>query len=661
MSELDRRNFLRYLLGGAAALAFDWSSFPIASALADGYDRSVVVLGIDGMDPHLVERFVRMGRMPTFRRLMDEGSFSPLGTTIPPQSPVAWSSFITGHDPGGHGIFDFVHRNPENYMPVFSLSHVDEPPRIITLGDWTIPISSGKAVLLRKGTPFWHMLDRSSVPYQIYKLPSNFPPTECDGKTLSGLGTPDLAGTYGTFSFYTDDPQFSSMQVSGGAIYPVTVQGGEIKAELIGPESTLRKERPPLRAPFTVHIDQISRAARITLGGSQMILKEGEWSGWARVPFDVIGPFHKLKGICRFYLKSIEPHFRLYVSPLNIDPSDPALPLSTPGGFAAEIGKRIGPFYTQGMAEDTKALEWGILNDAEYIRQSDIVLEERKRLLDFALDTYRGGLLFFYISTLDLGQHVLWRCMDESHPNHTPEAARHRGQIEEYYVEMDRIVAHVLERIPRDATIAVMSDHGFAPYYRHVNINTWLLQNGYLELAGGAVPGRATLLADAHWRKTRAYALGINSLYVNLRGREGKGIVRPGAEYEELVDELSTRLLDLKDPATGAHPIKNVYRTAEVYHGDETPNAPDLVIGYRSGYRSSDQSALGEIAGEAISLNLSKWSGDHCMAPDEIPGILVTNRQLRVGNPLISDFPATILGLFGIDSGGLPSSSREII
>jgi predicted AlkP superfamily phosphohydrolase/phosphomutase len=661
MNELDRRNFIRYLLGGAAALAFDWGSLPIAPALATGHDRSVVVLGIDGMDPHLVERLVRTGRMPAFRRLMEAGSFSPLGTTIPPQSPVAWSSFITGQDPGGHGIFDFVHRNPENYTPVFSLSHVDEPPRVITIGDWTIPVSSGKAVLLRKGTAFWKLLDRRGVPYHIYKIPSNFPPTECDGETLSGLGTPDLVGTYGTFSFYTDDPQFSSMQVSGGAIYPVTARGGTIEAELVGPENTLRKERPALRAPLQVHIDRLSRAARITAGGSEIILKEGEWSGWATVSFDVIGPLHRLKGICRFYLKSIEPYFRLYVSPLNIDPSDPALPVSTPGDFASKIGSRIGSFYTQGMAEDTKALEWGVLDDAEYIRQSDIVLEERKMLLDFALDRYRGGFLFFYISTLDLGQHVLWRCMDENHPNHTAEAARHRGQIEEYYIEMDRIVAHVLERIPGDATFAVMSDHGFAPYYKHVNINTWLLHNGYLELKGGATPGRATLLSDAYWRKTRAYALGINGLYVNLRGREGKGVVRPGAEHEELVAELSARLLDLRDPETGARPIKSVYRTGEVYHGSETAKAPDLVIGYRSGYRCSDQSALGEIAGETITLNLSKWSGDHCMAPDEIPGILVANRPLRVADPRLSDFPATILSLFGIDSGDLPSSSREII
>ncbi|HER43580.1 MAG TPA: hypothetical protein ENO08_03885, partial [Candidatus Eisenbacteria bacterium] len=367
------------------------------------------------------------------------------------------------------------------------------------------------------------------------------------------------------------------------------------------------------------------------------------------------------KGICRFYLKSIEPYFRLYVSPLNIDPSDPALPISTPSGFSGDIAEGTGPFYTQGMAEDTKALEWGVLDDAEYIRQSDIVLEERKRLLEFALDRYRGGLLFFYISTLDLGQHVLWRCADEAHPNHTPEAARHSGQIEAYYIEMDRILARVLQRVPRDATVAVMSDHGFAPYYRHVNLNTWLVQNGYLDLAGGAAPGRAALLTDAHWRRTRAYALGINGLYVNLLGREGKGVVRPGAEYGELVAELASRLLDLRDPETGARPIKSVYRASEVYHGKETAGAPDLVIGYRSGYRCSDQSALGEIAGEVTSPNLGKWSGDHCMAPDEIPGTLVTNRPLRLADPRLSDFPATILSLFGIASGDLPTSSREII
>ena len=237
MSEMDRRNFLKYLLGGAAALTFDWGSLP--DALAGGHERSVVILGIDGMDPRIVERLVSEGRLPTFRRLMREGSFSPLGTTIPPQSPVAWSSFITGHDPGGHGIFDFVHRNPEDYTPAFSLSHVDEPPRVITLGEWTIPVSPGKAVLLRKGVPFWRTLDRGRVPYHIYKIPADFPPSECDGETLSGLGTPDLLGTYGTFSFYTDDPQFSSMRISGGAIYPVTVRGGTVEAELLGPGNTV--------------------------------------------------------------------------------------------------------------------------------------------------------------------------------------------------------------------------------------------------------------------------------------------------------------------------------------------------------------------------------------------------------------------------------------
>jgi predicted AlkP superfamily phosphohydrolase/phosphomutase len=658
---MDRRDFLKYLAGGASMLALDWSRLPVVLASASGTARSVVILGIDGLDPILLERFVRKGRMPAFQRLMEEGSFSPLGTSIPPQSPVAWSNFITGMDPGGHGIFDFIHRNPENYGPAFSLSRVDEPAHTIRIGGWTIPVSSGKAVLLRKGTAFWQVLDGHDVPYTILKMPSNFPPAACAGKTLSGLGTPDLVGSYGTFSFYTDDPEFASMEASGGTIYPVIMREGKVSASITGPQNTLKKDRPLLRAPFVVHTDRKSGAAKISIGDRELLLAVGEWSPWVEVSFDVLGPLHSLRGACRFYLKSLDPYFKLYVSPVNIDPADPALPISTPPGYAREIYEGIGRFYTQGMAEDTKALEWGVLDDGEFIDQARIVLEERRRLLDFALDRYGGGLLFFYISTLDLGQHMLWRNMDPDHPAHTREAARYKDQIEEFYGEMDRIVSHVRDRIPADAALFIMSDHGFSPYYRNFNINTWLYENGYLELVNPSAVEGSTLIDNVHWRRTKAYALGINSLYVNLRGRESQGAVLSGPERDALVDELRARLLEVKDPVTGEHAIKSVYRARDVYHGPETENAPDLIIGYNIGYRCSDDSALGGLSRDTFSYNMGKWSGDHCMAAELIPGTVVTNQKLLVGDPRLTDFFATILSLFGIDERDAPAGSRPLV
>jgi predicted AlkP superfamily phosphohydrolase/phosphomutase len=474
------------------------------------------------------------------------------------------------------------------------------------------------------------------------------------------LGTPDLLGSYGTFSFFTDDPAFTSLNITGGEIYPVTVESNKVTADLIGPSNTLKADRPALRIPFIAYVDRTNGAVKIVVGDTELLLQSGEWSPWIELKFDLIGPIHTLKGICRFYLKSAAPYFGLYVTPINMHPAHPALPISTPPEYAAELQKKIGFFYTQGQPENTKALEWGIFDDGEFIKQVRLVLEEQMRMLDYSLDEHKEGLLFFYISTLDLCQHMLWRNMDPDHPAHTAEAALRQDELENLYAEMDGIVGHVMERIPPEAALIIMSDHGFSPYYRKFNLNTWLLQNGYLELVDPAALETSRLFGNVHWRKTKAYGVGFNGLFVNLRGREKQGIVRAGAEYDALLDEIGEKLLSLKDPETGQSPIKRVYRANEIYHGSEAKNGPDLIIGYRRGYRCSDQSVLGDFTREVFSYNMDKWSGDHCIAPEEVPGILVSNRTPRLKDPRLSDFPATILALFGIDASEAPRSSRPI-
>ena len=656
---MERRDFIKQLLGGASLLALDIGSLPVIASAASGHRTSVVILGIDGMDPVLLQKFVNKGRMPTFQKLMAEGSFSPLRTSIPPQSPVAWSNFITGMDPGTHGIFDFIHRDPQHYLPTFSLSRVDEPSHTINIGDWTIPVSGGGTRLLRQGKAFWQTLDEYDVPYTIFRIPSNFPPVECNGRSISGLGTPDILGTYGTFSYYTDDPDFAGLDVSGGRIFSVSPFDGRMTSSLFGPENSMKKDRSELESPLAVCIDQENQAAKIMLGDNELLLKVGEWSPWVEVSFKLLGPLKTLKGICRFYLKSLDPYFGLYASPVNIDPAHPALPISTPPDYATRLYEKIGYFYTQGMAEDTKALEWGVLSDGEYIDQARMVLAERLKMLDVVLDDYRGGFLFFYISTLDLCQHMLWRNMDPDHPGHDEQSAEYQDQIEELYVEMDGIVADVQRRIPRDSTLMIMSDHGFSPFYRKFNLNSWLYENGYISLKDPARLEEATFFSNVWWRRTKAYGLGINGLYLNLQGREGHGIVAYGDESESILDELSTKLLSLRDAQTGQSVIKEVYRTSEVYHGAQAEHAPDLVIGYRRGYRCSDESALGLFTRSIFKDNMSKWSGDHCMAPEEIPGIVVANRKLQVADPDLMDFAATVLALFDIRDAA-PASSRPL-
>ncbi|NWF91137.1 MAG: alkaline phosphatase family protein [Ignavibacteriaceae bacterium] len=611
--------------------------------------RSVVILGIDGMDPKLLEAFMAKGRMPYFEKLMREGSYTTLTTSTPPQSPVAWSNFITGMNPGGHGIFDFIHCDHTNYMPMFSAALVEEPKRTVTVGRYVVPLSAGRVELLRRGDAFWQILDKKEIPYLIYKIPSNFPPVKCDGFSLSGMGTPDLLGTYGTFSFYTDDPSFAAMDVSGGQVIPVTVESNRIHAALIGPTNTLLKENPDLQRPFVVSLDVENGTAAIKIDDMTIVLEEGEWTDWFEVRFDVLGPLKKISGITRFYLKSLSPHFMLYAAPININPADPALPLSTPADYAKRLYRRIGLYGTKGMPEDTKALEWGVFDDGEFIEQADFVLGESIRALDDILRGYTGGLLFYYFSTLDQTTHMLWRDFDPDHPAHTADSGPYLRQTEEYYAKLDSIVGAVQRRIPKDAVFIAMSDHGFAPFYWKFNLNTWLYENGYISVMDPSDITGHPLFRNVFWRRSRAFGLGINGLYINVRGRDAEGVVKPGEEYDALVNEIRAKLLAYRDPANGRPVVKEVYRREDVYQGEEAKNAPDLIVGYYRGYRCSDESALGEFTSEIISPNLSKWTGDHCMATDEVPGIIASNRKLLVEDPALTDIAATVLHLYGIE------------
>ncbi len=609
---------------------------------------SVVVLGIDGMDPVLLQRFLGEGRMPNFQRLIKEGSFTPLETSIPPQSPVAWSNFSTGTDPGSHGIFDFIHRDPDTYEPVFSAADVIEPGRTLKLGDWVLPLSGGGTRQLRHGDTFWQILDRHGVPCTVIRVPANYPPVTVGSKTLAGMGTPDLLGTYGTFALYTNDEEWQGARASGGRIMSLTVDNHRACATLTGPPNSLRASRPDLTRDFCVDVDAEHDAARITVGDESVLLHAGEWSDWVPVTFDAMPPFKHLGAICRFYLRSISPTLQLYVSPLNIDPEHPALPISTPANYARDLARRVGPFATLGIAEDTKALEAGVFTDAEFVEQTDTLLAERERLLHAVLDDYRNGFLFFYVSTVDQSCHALWRNADPAHPAHADADASFAGRFQELYEEMDAMLGTIRERVGADTPIIVLSDHGFAPYYKKVHLNTWLYQNGYLALVRPDEVGQHPLFGNVFWRRTRAYAAGLNGLYVNLVGREGKGIVSGGPEYAALLDELVTKLLAFRDPETGTAVITEVVRARDAFHGTEVSRAPDLIVGYNRGYRSSDDSALGTVTTELITPNLGKWTGDHCMDHRLVPGVLVTNHKVGVADPTLLDLPVTILSMFGV-------------
>ena len=646
--QFRRREWLKM---GALALTSlrEFQSLSASASQGSVSRRRVLILGIDGLSPRLLRRYAAEGRLPHFAQLMREGDFRRLRSSMPPQSPVAWSNFITGRNPGGHGIFDFIHRDPSTLEPYLSTSRTLPPSFVLPVGSWRFPLRGGGVESLRHGPAFWQILSEHGVPCTLYSMPTNFPPVACNAQTTSGLGTPDLLGTYGVSSYVTDVEPANRDALTDVHLTLVDFSQHACEAYLVGPENSLHEKRLPLEVPFRIYRDRSHPVAKIVVQDQELLLNQGEWSDWVRVRFEMLPYAASVTGICRFFLKEVHPHFKLYVSPINIDPSNPALPISTPPDFCKSLAKEVGLFYTLGIAEDTKALSTGLLDDDEYLRQAMLVLDERVRAFDYLLRNFRQGLLFFYFSSIDLNSHMFWRAMDPRHPLYAPELGEQYGRtIEDLYVKMDAVLGQALEHVDRDTTLIVLSDHGFAPFYRMFNLNSWLLESGYANLKSHARRDASRLLADTDWSRTYAYGMGINSLYLNLRDREKYGILARGRQADLLLDNMTQELQDLKDPQTGLRVFANVYQGKELYRGKYANEAPDLILGFNPGYRASWKTALGTYEHEVLADNRDKWSGDHSMDVNSVPGVLLSNRKITTDEPALVDLAPSILGEYGI-------------
>ena len=624
--------------------------------------KRVIVLGFDGMDSRLTRNMLDEGLLPHFAKLASEGGFRPLKTSTPPQSPVAWSSLITGTDPGKHGIFDFIHRDPKTYIPYASTTRTESVGRSLEWGKWKIPLSGGDVTNLRHGTPFWQYLTEAGINAHIYRMPANYPPLPSPGKgeflTLTDMGTPDLKGSQGEFSFYTTG-SYTGGHVSGGKVYRPIARQDVISDKFYGPKDPLVADQSKARelaVPFTAFRDPDKPTVVIEWQDHRVLLKEGEWSDWQTITFD-LGPsvagahLESLSGSFRMYLKQVRPAFQLYVTPIQVDPLDPDLPVAYPDDFSVEVASKVGRYFTQGLPEDTKALTHHVLNRDEFLQQAQFVFDERLKLLDFALGRYHDGFLFFYFGSTDQVAHMFWGAMAPKHPAISPEVHRKfHDEVRKTYEKADRALGKVMDRYP-DATIICVSDHGFLDFAEGFNLNNWLVENRYAALKPGA-SGRDIFSFD--WSKTKAYAMGINGLYINLVGRERDGIVI-AARKQALMDEISEKLLAYVDPRTGKHPVMRVYQSQKIYSPDHLDIAPDMQIGYGIGYRGSWGTALGgtplnrdKTLKPIIEDNTDAWCGDHCVATELVPGVIFANQPLLLSDPGLEDVAPTILELFGV-------------
>lgn len=611
--------------------------------------KQVIVLGFDGMDYGLVRRLMEEGRLPNLRRLAETGQFQPLATAVPPQSPVAWSNFITGMDSGGHGIFDFMHRWPETMLPYLSTGRVLKCEHVIPLGRYRFPLSSGRVERLRQGEPFWKVLEEHGVETTIIRMPTNFPPSGFATREISGMGTPDILGTYGIFSFYTSKaPHRYDKELSGGKLYPVEVANGVVKATLYGPENPFLAETQKLDLGFSAHIDPEKPAILLQVGETKRVLQVGEWSDWLPLRFDML-PTQHLEAQARFYLKSVRPVFELYVSPLNIDPFQPALPISTPATYARELAEASGRFYTQGMPEETNAYQSGILTREEFLAQASIAGEEVIEQYKAVLSTFDEGLLFYYFGNLDQVSHMLFRTLDPDHPAYDEKKdAPFADTIPSVYAQLDDVVGTTLERIGPDTTLIVMSDHGFTSIRREFNLNAWLRKNGYLTVLDPYLSSDPGLFFNVDWSRTRAYGLGLNGLYINLRGRERNGIVA-ASEREPLMSEISAKLLDVIDPETGLPVVTKMYAREAVYRDrGYLETGPDLQVGYGPHMQCAKDSSLGQVSGEILSDNHNAWNGNHAMDHELVPGVLFSNRPLKKPVEKLQHLAAAVMAEFGV-------------
>lgn len=616
-------------------------------AYKKGQIDQLVILGLDGMDPVLTGKFMAEGKLPNLSRLKERGSYSSLETTIPSISPVAWSSFMTGCHPAKHNIFDFLSRDPKNYLPDLSSARIGRPKKVLSLGRYNIPLSKPEIKGLRRSLPFWKILGENGIFSTILRIPITFPPEKFRGHLLSGMCAPDLKGSQGTFFFYTSDEE-KVKKVEGGETVLVKKQGKTIRTSISGPENTMLKKSEELRLPMTITLDGKYDGVSIDISGQTIRLKPKTFSDWIRITFRP-GWGIKVHSICRFYINQLSPHFEMYVTPLNIDPEKPALPISHPFIYSVYLAKLLGSYVTLGEANDTWALNEGILSEEAFLELSYANHNEWVSMLFNAMDKTKKGVVVSWFETTDSIQHMFYRYLDNKHPAlQTGQAGLSARVIEELYIKMDDLVGSVMEKMKaKKSCLIIMSDHGIKSFRRGFNLNSWLYVNGYLGLkAGKTMSGE--WFRDVDWNKTKAYGLGLGGMYINQIGRESQGTIQGGAESKALKKEIIQKLNTLKDDGGGQSPINAVFDRDELPPGPYLDNCPDLIIGYGEGYRVSWDSVTGRVNTILFEDNTKAWSGDHCIDPRIVPGIFFSTHKINSAAPHIVDIAPTVLELFGI-------------
>ncbi len=646
------------------------------------YSQKLVILGFDGMAPELTEKWMAEGRLPNMSKLAAEGGFYRLETSHSPESPVSWASFATGSNAGKHNIFDFLVRDPKTYMPDLGIVRKVPPEFLFNF----LPIKMPVIQSIRGGTSFWVTAGQHGVRSSLLTVPITFPPEDVEnGELLSGLPLPDIRATIGTFYYFaTDLSRYEEGNTEmGGILKRLVMDHGVAQTELIGPQNPIVKAqqrkilakgpalsdadkaeladltaREDIRLPITVHWNRPERRATVEIDGHSIGLAEGEWSKWITLEFRV-NLLLRMHGMVQLFLVRADKELQLYISPVNWRPDKPPVPMSSPASFASDLVDRLGLYRTLGWAEATWPLNEDRIDDKAFMDDLFRAFDDRANVALHRIDSRKWDLLVWVSESTDRVQHMMWRFIDKTHPMYSEaEAAKYGDSILRVYLRADELVGEVLKRVEPGTQVIVMSDHGFHSFRQAVNLNTWLVNEGFLAIKGQRAEvksmnemflGSGQFWEKVDWSRTKAYAMGLGQVFINLKGREGQGTVDP-ADYKAVVDDLAARLLTITDPKTGARIMGGVYKRDDIYSGPFFNNAPDIQTGMADGYRVSWQTTLGgSPPGDIVYPNERKWSGDHCgFDYRTIPGILISNRKLTDAAPRVIDLGPTVLKYFGV-------------
>jgi len=649
-SNVSRRSFLKQAALGAAAVS--GGLFHIGRARAQSKGR-MIMLGYDGMEPSVVEAMLERGELPTLKKLQEQGTYCHLTSTIPPQSPVAWNSYATCKNPGGHNIYDFIRRNPKGPkgpMPLVGTGKID-PPVLDEAGGLKTP---AKGTNYRMGNPFWSVADAQGKRGKILNIPFAFPPDPLkNGMMISALGVPDLRGTTSTYFSLSDGftPEQLQEDLGGGQRIALSFSGeDETGFTVPGPRDNRYRFSDPnayTRSSLRMKINRKDKQGVVVADGKQVDIEAGTWSDWLELRFEM-SPKEEILGITRFYPLEIGEKVRIYMACVQYHPDAPYTAFTEPESYSAELKGRFGLYKTIGWAYDTHALRQYDLDEEGFLKDIDYTMSWRDRL---TLDELQRGDFDFLLSgwtATDRAGHMFWRFRDEGHPLYDASAPEHwRNALEYTYKRADMQTGAVLARLREEDTLIVFSDHGFGSWRTEFNLNVWLQENGYLAV-NNPKQAETGFLQGIQWSATRAYAVGLSSLYLNLAGRETGGVVKP-EEADALIAELQAKLGEVIDPKTGSKVFSTLY-SGQVYSGEAKADAPDISLGYSPYYQNSRGTSRGGVAGPLFEPVKDKWSGEHAASDfKNLPGVMFANRRLEKQEPHIKDLGVTMLASLGLD------------